>query len=174
MNSPPRSLHLSLPSGRQQTLRSMTTHSSPCKAREGCKTLTPLPFREGLAPAKMKNPPPPTILFGSNVPERLIPKGSQQVAGGRSEAQAAGHSCLFNDPGRGRSTPGFAATPAGVVEHSNRFRRYRFAQPPATRCNPSGIKARIQPSQISCRTVLPPAPPCKARQESRKKTIGEQ
>lgn len=61
-----------------------------------------------------------------------IPKGSQQLAGGRSEAKTTGHDAhhkqLF-DPGRDRSSSEPAATPAGVENNSLS----------TNGCDPSGI-----------------------------------
>ena len=70
----------------------------------------------------------------------FIPKGFEQLAGGKRSATSGSKARWMFAPQRGAS-PRTCCDPFGIgkiICDANRW--YRFAQPPANRCNAFGIK----------------------------------
>ena len=87
----------------------------------------------------------PTTRLRSSVQPEGLAEGSRRLRS--AERDDTPGSCPKVDrPQRGRRSPGIgdgSGTPPGCDSLSASFRRYRCAQPPATFCQPSGLKARM-------------------------------
>ena len=88
----------------------------------------------------------PTREQRSSVQPEGLAEGSRGLRSAERDDTTPGKRPNADRPQRGRRSPGTdggSGTPPGCDPLSASFRRYRCAQPPATFCQPSGLKARM-------------------------------